>query len=78
VVDFTGNYITISKAEMMGSETTTTMNNKISGKLIVDKASGILREKNLVTESNGNTESSFGTLPVTSRSTVNIRVREIK
>ena len=37
VVDFAANSVTVTKAEMMGTETTTTMNNKSTGKIILDK-----------------------------------------
>jgi len=74
VVDFAASSVTVTKAEMMGSETTTTMNNKSTGKIIIDRMTGIMREKTISTESNGNTETSFGTLPVTSKTTVTIRV----
>jgi hypothetical protein len=75
IIDFTSNSVTVTKAEMMGNTTTTTMNNKSTGKLLIDKTTGILREKTVNTESNGNTETSFGTLPVTSRTTMVITVK---
>ncbi|MFZ9386605.1 MAG: DUF6263 family protein [Chitinophagaceae bacterium] len=78
VVDFATSSVTVSKAEMMGNETITTMNNKSTGKIIVDRVSGILKEKTEETESNGNTESSFGTLPVTSRTRTVISVRPVQ
>lgn len=74
VVDFAESSVTVSKAEMMGSETTTTMNNKSTGKMIIDRATGILRQKTINTESNGTTEASFGSLPVTSKTTTVITV----
>lgn len=77
VVDFATSSVTVSKAEMMGNETTTTMNNKSTGKIIIDRATGIMKEKTIATESNGNTEASFGTLPVTSKSTVTIIVKPV-
>lgn len=77
VVDFAANSITVSKAEMMGSETTTTLNNKSTGKIILDRNTGIIREKTINTESNGNTEASFGTLPVTSKTNTIITVKPI-
>lgn len=78
VVDFAANSITVSKAEMMGSETTTTLNNKSTGKIIVDRNTGIIREKTINTESNGNTEASFGTLPVTSKTNTIITVKPMQ
>ena len=78
VVDFVGSSITVSKAEMMGSETTTTMNNKSTGKIILDRTTAIMREKTITTESNGNTEASFGTMPVTSKTTTTITVKPVQ
>jgi len=78
VVDFATSSVTVTKAEMMGNETTTTMNNKSTGKIILDRATGIMREKTETTESSGNTETSFGTLPVTSKTSVVIRVQTVK
>lgn len=75
IIDFTANSVTVSKAEMMGNETTTTMNNKSTGKILVDKISGIIREKTINTESTGNTETSFGNVPVTSRTSSVITVK---
>lgn len=75
VVDFAESSVTVSKAEMMGSETTTTMNNKSTGKIILDRATGIMREKTTSTESNGTTEAAFGSLPVTSKTTTVITVK---
>jgi hypothetical protein len=77
IIDFAENSTTVTKAEMMGSETTTKMNNKSTGKIILDRVTGIIREKTINTESNGNTESPFGTLPVTSKTTTVITVRPV-
>jgi hypothetical protein len=74
VIDFTGNSNTISKAEFMGMETTTNLNNKTTGKIIIDRATNIIREKNSVIDSKGTTEAMGGTVPVTSKTTINIKV----
>jgi hypothetical protein len=74
LVDFTGTANTVTKAEMMGSETTTTLSHKLSGKIILDKATMIIKEKTTTTESTGTTESTFGNLPLTSKSTSVITV----
>lgn len=74
-VDFTGIATTVSKAEMMGNETTTTLSHKLTGKIILDKATMIIREKTTNTESTGSTESPFGNLPVTSKTTSVITVQ---
>lgn len=74
IIDFAGSSVTVSKAVMMGSETTTTMNNKSTGKIILDKTTKIIREKMINTESSGSTETSFGNLPVTSTTKTTITV----
>jgi hypothetical protein len=75
VIDFTAGSVTVTTAEMMGNTTTTTLNNKSTGKITVDKATGIMKEKTVTTESTGNTEATFGTLPVTSKTSIVIKVK---
>lgn len=75
VVDFASSSVTITKAEMMGGETTTNLNNKSTGKIIVDRLTGIMREKTMMTDSNGTTETAFGSLPVTSTTNITIKVK---
>ena len=74
-MDFKGTAATVSKAMMMGRETVTTMNSTSSGKIILDKATGIIKEKIITTESNGNTEAMGGTVPVTAKTTITIHVK---
>jgi hypothetical protein len=74
IVDFTGTSNTVTKAEMMGSETTTTLAHKLTGKITLDKTTMMIREKTTNIESTGNTESSFGNLPLTSKTTTVITV----
>lgn len=76
VVDFATSSSTVTKAEMMGGEVTTSMNNKSTGKIILDRLTGIMKEKTETTESTGNSETSFGTLPVTSKTTSTITVKK--
>ncbi|SRR5258706_10482755 len=75
VVDFKGNSSYVSKAEIMGMQTTTTMNNAYSGTITLDKVTGIVREKNISTTSNGSTEVMGGTMPVTSKTSLVIKVK---
>jgi hypothetical protein len=78
VIDFAGNSTSVNKTEMMGMEATISMKNKTTGKIIVDKTTGIIRHKNFATESNGTTESSFGTLPITSKIITTINVKPVQ
>jgi hypothetical protein len=75
IADFKGNSVTSVKGEMMGMQTSTTMNNAYTGKVILDKATGIMREKTITTISNGTTEAMGGTMPVTSKTTIVITVK---
>jgi hypothetical protein len=60
---------------MMGNESTTIMNNKTTGKIILDKLTGIIREKTSTIESNGSTVVMGNTVPVTSKTTILIKVK---
>jgi len=75
LVDFTGTATTVVKAMMMGREAITSMNGTSNGKVILDKATGIVKEKIITTESNGNTEAMGGTVPVTAKTTITIHVK---
>lgn len=76
VVDIEGTSTSITKAEMMGNESTTTMNNKYTGKIIVDRSTRLIKEKQLTTEGTGTAETSFGSIPVTSKSSSVIQVKK--
>jgi Family of unknown function (DUF6263) len=75
IVDFKGTAVTTNKATMMGTETSTTMNSTITGKIILDKTTGIIKEKTITTESNGTIEAMGGTMPVTSKTTIIVKVK---
>lgn len=75
VVDITETSNSVTKAEMMGNPTTTKMKNNSTGKITLDKATNIIKEKTMTTESSGTTETSFGDLPVTSKKTTTIVVK---
>jgi Family of unknown function (DUF6263) len=78
IVSFTGTSTTMTKAEMMGMETVTTMNDRISGQIILDRATGIIREKTSTTESGGTTEVMGGNMPITSKTTIMLRVKPVQ
>ena len=75
IVEFTGTSNSTTKGEMMGMETSTTMNNKTIGNIILDRKTGIMRQKTSTTDSNGSTEIMGTTLPVTSKTTSVINVK---
>ena len=78
VVKFTETSTSVTKAEMMGMETTSNLNNKTTGTIILDRITGIMKQKNSVTDSNGTTEVMGGSLPVTSKITTEIKVVPVK
>ena len=75
LVDFKGNSSFVTKAEVMGMQTSTTMNSAYTGKIIIDKTRGIIKEKTITTASTGSTEAMGGTMPVTSKTTIVITVK---
>ena len=74
VVDFKGASTTTTKNMVMGREAITTLNSTSSGKIILDGISGLVREKSITVESNGTTEAMGGSVPVTSKTTIVIKV----
>lgn len=74
VINYSATANTVTSAEMMGAVTTTTMKHETGGKITVDRATGIIRKKELETKSTGTTEGPFGSVPVTSRSTTLVTV----
>ncbi|HSU29285.1 MAG TPA: DUF6263 family protein [Chitinophagaceae bacterium] len=74
VITVVENSVTTSKAEIMGSESTTTLNNTSTGTLLINRQTGILKEKKLTTESTGTTNIMGGSFPVNSKTTIIIQV----
>jgi hypothetical protein len=52
----------------------TNMTNAYTGKIILDKTTGIIKEKTITTTSTGTTEAMGNTTPVTSKTTISIKV----
>jgi hypothetical protein len=74
VVDFKGTSTTTTKNMVMGREAVTTLNSTNNGKIVLDGSTRLVREKNIIIESNGTTEAMGGTVPVTSKTTIIIKV----
>jgi len=75
IVSLKGNSASVTKAEMMGMQTTTSLKNSYTGSIILDKLTGVIKEKTITTESTGSTEAMGGNLPVTSKTTITIYVK---
>lgn len=77
IVDFKTVASSSSKAEMMGMETSTTMKSNTTGKITLDKATGIIREKTSTIEANGATEVMGNSMPINSKTTISVIVTRI-
>jgi len=77
IVDFKTVSSSSSKAEMMGIETNTTMKSNAAGRIILDKATGIIREKTNTIEANGATEAMGNSMPIHSKTTISIVVTRL-
>ena len=73
LLDFASKSTSVTKAEMMGSVTTTSMNHDTKGTILVDRKTGLLREKNTETSSTGTSEGPFGNIPLSSKTQVHIK-----
>lgn len=79
VIDLKGVSNTSSKLEVMaGMELTTVLENKTTGQVILDRASGIIRSKTSTTESSGITEGMGQQTPITSKTSVVTTVSQAK
>ncbi|MCG2617423.1 DUF6263 family protein [Terrimonas sp. NA20] len=77
-IDFKTISTVTSTTEMMGMETSTTMKNNMTGQIIADKASGIIKEKICNIDSNGATEVMGNSMPMSAKTTVTTKVERIK
>ena len=75
VVQISGTSSTTTAAKFMGNDTRTIMNNKSNGTIKIDPLTGIFFEKTLVTESYGTTEGMGSSVPITSKTTISIKLQ---
>ena len=79
VVDVTGTSVTNSKLEIMpGMEISFLLNNKSTGKIIIDRKNNLPKERLLVTESNGTMQGLGGETPIISKSTITTKIETDK
>lgn len=78
IVKVSGTSSTTSKADMMGMEIVTSLNNTSTGTIIVDKTTGIVKQKDIVTESTGTTTGMGGETPLTAKTTTKTVVTSVK
>lgn len=67
IVTFNTTSVTNTTRQLMGAQATTKLNNIITGKTIVDRTTGIIREKTSDIDSNGTTQMMGNTLPINVR-----------
>jgi hypothetical protein len=75
LIDYTTQSTTSVKGDMMGMETTTNLVNKTKGNIIVDKTTGIIKQKTGNTESTGTVDMMGQSIPLTAKSTTTINVK---
>jgi hypothetical protein len=74
IIDFKTTTYSTAVSEMMGRPAKTILNTAITGTMIIDRNTGILRGKTSMAESNGTTEAMGGSLPITGRTSILIKV----
>ncbi len=74
VVDFKTSSVTTNTLEVMGSEAISRQNILSTGKIILDRQTGLIKEKITNSESNGSTEFMGTPMPTTGKMTVHITV----
>jgi hypothetical protein len=78
VIAVNGSSNTNSKTELMGMEIVTKMSNKSTGTITVDRTTGIIRQKEVVTESTGTTTGMGGETPLTAKTIMKTTVAAVK
>jgi hypothetical protein len=77
IINYTEDASTSRTQEAMGHEITMTSKDKTTGKIILDKKSGLLKEKTATTNSEGNMEMAGQTMPMTTKTTKTVIVKAI-
>jgi hypothetical protein len=75
VVDFKSTISSATTSQMMGMEATRNMNSTATGKILLDKTTGIIKEKTSTVESSGTTEAMGTNMPLSSKSVITIKVK---
>lgn len=73
LIDYASKGTTVTTAEMMGAATTTRMTHDTKGTILVDRKTGLVREKNTETSSNGTTEGPFGNVPLSTKTIMQVK-----
>jgi hypothetical protein len=76
VIDFKSISVSAIRSEIMGRQVVTNLTNAAAGKIILDKATGIIQKKTSTINSNGTADAFGGTVPIAGKTTVNIFVKQ--
>ncbi|HMR91703.1 MAG TPA: DUF6263 family protein [Chitinophagaceae bacterium] len=74
VVDFVTEATDNITSQIMGQQAVSKINSTSKGQVIIDKASGIVKERNSTTESHGTVEAMNTSMPVTGKTITSIKV----
>jgi hypothetical protein len=77
IVNYTEEASTLRTQEALGQEMTINSKDKTTGKIILDKRSGLLKEKTATTNSEGNMEIAGQTIPMNTKTTKTVTVKAI-
>mgnify|MGYP003286390359 CR=1 FL=1 len=77
LLDLVGQSASVKKQEMQGMELTITMNTKNTGKVVLDKKTGIMKQRTTTSEGSGIVEVAGQSVPITNKITVTTTVSGI-
>lgn len=77
LLDLVGQSASVKKQEMQGMELTINMSSKSTGKIVLDKKTGIMKQRTTTSEGNGTVEVAGQSVPITNKITVTTTVNGI-
>lgn len=75
-VDFKSISVNMIRSEIMGRQLATNFTSAAAGKIILDRATGIIQKKTATINSNGTAEALGSTLPIAGKTTISIFVKQ--
>mgnify|MGYP003576001192 FL=1 len=78
LIDVAGESTTKKVQDMQGMEMTINTNNKMTGKITLDKKSGLLKQRTLTTEATGSVDVAGQSIPITNKLTITTTVSGIQ
>ena len=78
VIDVAGESASVKEQEAQGMQMTISMNNKMMGKIVLDKKTGLLKQRTLTTEGSGVVDVAGQSIPITNKVTVTTNVSGIQ